>query len=97
MKVALGMDLFTFSLLMLLRLGFGGIPSGWAGPVQQFKAGGIWLQLIFAVERVLGVDRCWMSLAPCNFLILVMFCKDNTSKDPFSRCEICKNLGYRLS
>ena len=23
--------------------------------------------------------------------------KDNTSKDPFSRCEICKNLGYRLS
>ena len=24
-------------------------------------------------------------------------CKDNTSKDPFSRCEICKNLGYRLS
>ena len=25
------------------------------------------------------------------------FCKDNTSKDPFSRCGICKNLGYRLS
>ena len=24
-------------------------------------------------------------------------CMDNTSKDPFSRCEICKNLGYRLS
>ena len=24
-------------------------------------------------------------------------CKDNTSKDPSSRCEICKNLGYRLS
>ena len=24
-------------------------------------------------------------------------CKDNTSKDPFSRCEICNNLGYRLS
>ena len=24
-------------------------------------------------------------------------CKDNTSKDPFSRCEICKNLGYRLN
>ena len=24
-------------------------------------------------------------------------CKDNTSKDPFSRWEICKNLGYRLS
>ena len=23
--------------------------------------------------------------------------EDNTSKDPFSRCEICKNLGYRLS
>ena len=35
--------------------------------------GGIRLQLIFAVERVSGVDRCWMSLAPCNFLILVMF------------------------
>ena len=25
------------------------------------------------------------------------WCKDNTSKDPFSRCEMCKNLGYRLS
>ena len=24
-------------------------------------------------------------------------CKDNTSKDPFSRCEICNKLGYRLS
>ena len=24
-------------------------------------------------------------------------CKDNTSKDPFSRCVMCKNLGYRLS
>ena len=24
-------------------------------------------------------------------------CKDNTSKDPFSRCEICKKMGYRLS
>ena len=24
-------------------------------------------------------------------------CKDNTSKDPFSRCEICNNLGYRMS
>ena len=24
-------------------------------------------------------------------------CKDNTSTDPFSRCEICKNLEYRLS
>ena len=23
-------------------------------------------------------------------------CQDNTSKDPFSQCEICKNLGYRL-
>ena len=25
------------------------------------------------------------------------FCQDNTSKDPFSRCEICRNMGYRLS
>ena len=24
-------------------------------------------------------------------------CKDNAAMDPFSRCEICKNLGYRLS
>ena len=24
-------------------------------------------------------------------------CQDNTSKDQFSRCEICKNFGYRLS
>ena len=24
-------------------------------------------------------------------------CKDNASKDPFSRSEICKNLRYRLS
>ena len=23
-------------------------------------------------------------------------CEDNTSKDPFSRCDMCKNLGYRL-
>ena len=48
-KVALGMDLFTCSLLVLLMLGFGGILSGWvglgllllsnlAGPVQHFKA-----------------------------------------------------------
>ena len=27
----------------------------------------------------------------------LLYPKDNTSKDPFSRCEICKNLGYRLS
>ena len=27
----------------------------------------------------------------------VSICKDKTSKEPFSRCEICKNLGYRLS
>ena len=26
-----------------------------------------------------------------------LHCKDDTSKGPFSRCEICKNLGYRLS
>ena len=24
-------------------------------------------------------------------------CKDNASQDPFSRCEICQTLGYRLS
>ena len=24
-------------------------------------------------------------------------CKDNTSKDPFSRCATCKNYGYSLS
>ena len=46
MKVALGMDLFTCSPLVLLRLDFGGILSEWvclgllsnlAGPVQHFE------------------------------------------------------------
>ena len=50
MREALGMDLFTYSLQVLLRLGFGGDPPrmGWsrpglpllcnlAGPVQHFK------------------------------------------------------------
>ena len=31
MRVGLGMDLFTCSLLVLLWLGFGGILSGWVG------------------------------------------------------------------
>ena len=30
-------------------------------------------------------------------LVIDGVCKDNTSKYPFSRCELCKNLGYRLS
>ena len=69
----LGMDLFTYSLPVLLRLGFGGIRSGWVGlglgclclviwlalssisRLLFLMLGGIRLQLIFAVERVLGV------------------------------------------
>ena len=35
----------------------------------------------------------YWKLQPAFFKV----CKDNTSKDPFSRCEICKNLGYKLS
>ena len=27
----------------------------------------------------------------------VEICKDNTSEDPFLRCEICKEFGYKLS
>ena len=29
--------------------------------------------------------------------IAYLICKDNTSKDPFSRCATCKNYGYSLS
>ena len=41
----------------------------------------------------LQIDRLQLTAVYCNR----RRCKDNTSKDPFSRCEICKNLGYRLS
>ena len=35
--------------------------------------GGIRLLPIFVMEEALGVGHCWMSLAPCSFLIRVMF------------------------
>ena len=37
--------------------------------------GGTRLQLIFAAGRGSGVDRCWMCMAPCNFLTPVMFAR----------------------
>ena len=39
------------------------------------------------------IDRLQLTAVYCNR----RGCKDNTSKDPFSLCEICKNLGHRLS
>ena len=42
---------------------------------------------------LLQLDRSQLTAVHCNRRV----CKDNTSKDPFSRCEICKTLRYRLS
>ena len=42
---------------------------------------------------LLQIDRSQLTEVNCND----GGCKDNTSKGPFSRCEICKHLGYRLS
>ena len=57
--------------------------------------------LLVSRRRPCPIDR---GLCPCVFwssfdlqMVPAFSCKDNTSKDPFSRCEICKNLGYRLS
>ena len=44
-----------------------------------------WLSIILSI--MLQIDR----------LQLTVGVRTTTSKDPFSRCEICKNLGYRLS
>ena len=38
---------------------------------------------------LLQIDRSQLTVVYCNR-------QDNTSKDPFSRCETCKNLGCRL-
>ena len=38
-------------------------------------------------------ERTWTAIEQQEYSL----CKDNTSKDPFSRCEMCKKLGYRLS
>ena len=35
--------------------------------------------------------------SPSRKMSYLLLCKDNTSKDPFSRCEICKNLAFRWS
>ena len=50
-------------------------------------------------ERDLEVSQRFPGLSGKLLIDAIMraYCKDNTSKDPFSRCEICKNLGYRLS
>ena len=55
--------------------------------------------------RILSQKLIRLSLTQCQnnwvlFFVMVIYlekCKDNTSKDPFSRCEICKNLVYSLS
>ena len=44
-----------------------------------------------------GVHHAHRFVKGSGLVLLSSVCKDNTSKDPFSRCEICKNLGYRLS
>ena len=49
-----------------------------------------WLPRIHPI--LLQIDRLQLTAVYCN-----RRCKDNTSNDPFSRCEICKNLGYSLS
>ena len=46
---------------------------GFATALLKGMLGGRRLLPIFVVEGTLGVGRCWMSLAPCSFLILVMF------------------------
>ena len=54
-------------------------------------ASGGWLSRIRSI--LFQVDRLQLTAVYSNR----RGCKDNTSKDPFSQCEICKNLGYRLS
>ena len=89
MRAALGMDLFTYSLLVLLRFRWDSVGMSWsrpglpllsnlAGPVQHFRAAVLdsWRDKVSAhlvVEKALGVGHCQMSLAPCSFFILVMF------------------------
>ena len=48
------------------------------------------------VQPVVGRDTSHEPSQQSRGMFNVL-CKDNTSKDPFSRCEMCKNLGYRLS
>ena len=55
------------------------------------KTSNKWLSRIHSI--LLQIDRLQLTAVYCNR----RECKDNTSKDPFSRCEIWKNLGYRLS
>ena len=56
--------------------------SNLAGPLQHFKAAilNVWclmrLLLTFAAGRIFEVGLCWMSMAPCSSLILLMFEKE---------------------
>ena len=43
------------------------------------------------------VERSIEEAVRCGQAHTLLKCEDNTSKDPFSRCEIGKTLGYRLS
>ena len=83
MRVVLCMVLFIFFQLVLQRLGFGGIPSLWLdlGLVYPFLVAWLvlfsisrllFLMLTFVAGRVFEVGLCWMSMAPCSSLILLM-------------------------
>ena len=94
MKVVLGMVLFIFFPLVLLKLVFDGILVSLLGLDLACLLLVIWLVLfsissllflmpgatrwllIFVVVRVFVVGLCWMSMAPCSFLILLMFEKE---------------------
>ena len=74
---ALGMVLFIFFQLVLLRFVFGGILMLWLGPDLVYLCSVIWLALCIISRQLflmLGVIRlpltvaglCWMSMAPCS-------------------------------
>ena len=48
-------------------------------------------------QRLAGTPPHWFSVSLSFVSPADSFCKDNTSKDPFSRCATCKNYGYSLS
>ena len=93
-KDALGMVLFIFFQLVLLRLGFSGILVSLLGFGLVFLLLAIWLVRCgilkvlflklgvirslrtFVVVRAFVVVLCWMFMAPCSFLLLLMFEKE---------------------